>query len=158
MDPRERGSANENRRFARSMASEAMGDILYGEHDSIKHSIKSSLINLTLALDGGRRWDPRRGAYSFISASSIAGAILARARERERETRGPSHGPYVTLGTLRWRDGPGAPRFEIAATLAREETLLYYLWARGKRRRMADDLHDITGTRTGLCNAIENRY
>lgn len=55
MCPRGEGPADENRRFARSMASEAMGDILYGEHDSIKHSIKSSLINLTLALGGGRR-------------------------------------------------------------------------------------------------------
>lgn len=56
----------ENRGFARSMASEAMGDILYGEHDSIKHSIKSSLINLTLALGGGRRRDPRGVPPSFI--------------------------------------------------------------------------------------------
>lgn len=57
MYPRAEGPAraDENRRFARSMASEAMGDILYGEHDSIKHSIKSSLINLTLALGRGRR-------------------------------------------------------------------------------------------------------
>jgi len=67
----------ENRGFARSMASEAMGDILYGEHDSIKHSIKSSLINLTLALGGGRRRDPRGVPPPLSrSASSITDVIF----------------------------------------------------------------------------------
>jgi len=133
IDPRGEGSADENRRFARSMTSEAMRDILYGEHDSIKHSIKSSLINLTLAHGGGRRWDPRGAPPPLsYSASPIVGAISGRClreRERERERDGPYYRPYVTLGTLRWRDGPGAPRFEIAATLA-WGNLPYYLWAR----------------------------
>lgn len=122
-----------------------MGDILYGEHDSIKHSIKSSLINLTLALGGGRRRDPRRGALLLYPAPHRRSPARYSPGPRGRGRHaGPSHGPYVTLGTLRWRDGPGAPRFEIAATLAREGDLPYYLWG------TADDLRDITGTGMGL--------
>lgn len=148
IDPRGEGPADENRRFARSMASKAMRDILYGEHDSIKHSIKSSLINLTLAHGGGRRWDPRGAPPPLsCSASPIVGAISGRClRERERDTRALRNTGHPQVA--RWARGTSFRNCDDVST--REFTILFM--GAEKHRGKADDSRDITGMRTGFCN------
>jgi len=135
---------------ARSMAHGVMGDILYGEHDSIKHSIKSSLINLTLALDGGLALGPPRGASSFIPLRIVDQCGDTRRPEAPMEgggkTRGPSHKSHVILGTLRWRGGPlgggeAEARSEIATTSLRGngQFSLNYSWRDTRRAAPRED-------------------